>query len=375
MPELSGALPTQPINRPQRIETLDHIRAFSALLVVLGHALHYVNELPVAQGGGIGIPYFQHGFGAMIFIAMSGFVGYITTINKEGKSDARIFLYRRLTKLVPLYWLFTSLWLAIALLNPSVLTKGQIDPWHVIGSYLFIPVARPFDGMPSPVLSLGWTLNYVILFYIMFFAAILVRKKIRLPAISIAVICIIFAHPYVKTSVAFSFWSDRYILLALVGVYLGAMWKSLLLKPILPYSIGAITVMVACFAAWAILHHGRGTGFSVNFLLASGLSFIVVGVCVITKSVHNKLFMTTWSAIAASSYSLYLSHPFTLGIMVEVWKTLELYYYFNGWFLLIAEIIAAVIIGLLVSKFIEKPISRHVEQFRKPKTVLMEQAL
>src|SRR5262249_13878985 len=92
----------------------------------------------------------------------------------------------RVIRIVPLYWVFTSLYLLIAFLRPDVLSNPSTDLGHIIKSYAFVPAAHPSLGI-MPVYSLGWTLNYEMFFYLVFGIALLVRNQTgRLTVVTLA---------------------------------------------------------------------------------------------------------------------------------------------------------------------------------------------
>src|SRR6185437_16127795 len=79
----------------------------------------------------------------------------------------RAFLVRRLIRVVPPYWLFTSAMLLATALFSTRIAHPALDGWHVLASYLFVPWKNPY-GRFYPVLILGWTLNFEMFFYALF---------------------------------------------------------------------------------------------------------------------------------------------------------------------------------------------------------------
>lgn len=111
-----------------------------------------------------------------IFFVISGFVMTVTAPGLAGKPNkARVFLKRRLVRVVPLYWIFTTLSLARLLggvmRGQSLAEQTHGSLWHLIASYLFIPA---FDDQHAvfPVVGIGWTLNFEMMFYLLFAAAL-----------------------------------------------------------------------------------------------------------------------------------------------------------------------------------------------------------
>ena len=148
----------------------------ACLLVVTFHALeacgrHYVNLSA----------------GVDLFFVISGFVMFTSSRRLAGQAGGwRVFMRRRLERIVPLYWLLTLAKLAITLAAPHLTPATRPTAWNLAASFLFIP-ARDAAGLVRPVLPVGWTLNYEMLFYLVFAAALAWRRPpltILLPALA-----------------------------------------------------------------------------------------------------------------------------------------------------------------------------------------------
>ncbi len=110
--------------------------------------------------------------GVDIFFVISGFVMAVTLPGlAKFEHKAWVFLQRRLVRIVPLYWIFTTLRLLRLEYAPPVGEQSAGSLWHIIASYLFIPAAGA-NGSVGPLLTVGWTLNYEMLFYLLFALAL-----------------------------------------------------------------------------------------------------------------------------------------------------------------------------------------------------------
>lgn len=167
-----------------RILNIELLRALAATLVLVSH----VSENILASGG-TGSVYeyvsFVGNAGVDLFFVISGFV--ITTSFWQNPRNSWAFLRARVRRVVPTYWILTLLAIAAILLSARVgLETSLTQPtvWTSIGSFLF--VRQPIDHV-MPVLAQGWTLEYEMLFYLVFTVAIFAKRHIALIA-SIAVI-------------------------------------------------------------------------------------------------------------------------------------------------------------------------------------------
>jgi exopolysaccharide production protein ExoZ len=139
------------------------LRGIAAIMVVLYHVGGGLRDF----AGFTSIPGFYFGnSGVDLFFLISGFVIYRTTRGLVGNPNGwSVFLERRLTRIVPLYWIITSAKLASLLVLPGMLEHPELDPWQVAGSYLFIPA---WDSTRSTVaiVASGWTLCFEMFFYV-----------------------------------------------------------------------------------------------------------------------------------------------------------------------------------------------------------------
>jgi peptidoglycan/LPS O-acetylase OafA/YrhL len=154
------------------IRNVQALRAYAALWVAWYHTLQPVvtgayglktTGSPLFQGaGGVGW------IGVDVFFVISGFImAHCTREIRGGKADACEFMWKRVKRVVPLYWLLTTVVVALALALPHFFNSYRFELVHAIKSYLFLPAARP-DGTALPPLVPGWTLNYEMYFYFVF---------------------------------------------------------------------------------------------------------------------------------------------------------------------------------------------------------------
>ena len=120
--------------------------------------------------------------GVDIFFVISGFImAYTRRDNAAGMRDARVFITRRIERVIPLYWLWTIavliLWIA------GFIHKAHPFPGikTIIASLLLWPLANTIEPF-QPVLSQGWTLSFEAYFYVFFAAALMVRVPDRFMA-------------------------------------------------------------------------------------------------------------------------------------------------------------------------------------------------
>jgi Acyltransferase family len=116
--------------------SIQALRAIAALLVFWGHAINAVHLKIEAD-----FPHLYGPFGVDLFFVISGFVMVYSSERLFGQPGAPItFFVRRLARIVPLYWLATTVlvWFVV----PYASTKA------VLGSLFFAPHI-PSEAPPS----------------------------------------------------------------------------------------------------------------------------------------------------------------------------------------------------------------------------------
>jgi exopolysaccharide production protein ExoZ len=112
--------------------------------------------------------------GVDIFFVISGFIMVYTTGGKDGAGDALIFIRRRILRIYPLYWIWTSV-LLVLWLGGAVEQLRHYSTGYLIRSYLLIPA---FNGKYfEPLLQPGWTLSFEMLFYVVFSCGVLLNLR------------------------------------------------------------------------------------------------------------------------------------------------------------------------------------------------------
>ena len=148
------------------------LRGIAAMLVVLCHASQMVHYRL-----GVGEVLFFGASGVDVFFPISGFVMAVTTRRYWGQAGHALdFLVRRLIRIVPIYWGATLLKLLLIVALPAVVGATRLDAWHVTASFLFIP-AFDAEHKAFPVVPIGWTLNFEMLFYLLFAAVLALRLQ------------------------------------------------------------------------------------------------------------------------------------------------------------------------------------------------------
>ncbi len=312
MTELRALPVTPPADaRSERLESIDHLRVVAALTVLFGHAVHSLHETRAFASHELG--FFRQGIGPMVFLAIAGFVAAHGSRGEFGVRGAGMrYLGKRLVRLVPLYWLFTTLFLAVAWFAPQLVDHGGIDLRHALGSFAFWPVPRPGDGKLRPLLNPGWVLVLIVWFHAWF--ALCMRREQRTGLAW----CV--GGLFAMTSVgillpgpaAWEFFASRHAFVLACGVLCAIAHGKLASRVSLPL-IPALAAVAALFSlAWAT---SRSEGDWPTIACAIG---IVVVASLARGFREGGTFATLWGTLARASYSIYLSQAFTLAAFALV---------------------------------------------------------
>jgi exopolysaccharide production protein ExoZ len=289
------------------------LRAIAALMVVLVHSIYLWHSRILHEPDAW---YWTNGAsGVDIFFVISGFV---MTISMGGMSKfenpAGVFLWRRITRIVPLYWLATTLKVVLIVAVPAAALHPGLRLSNVVGSYLFIPTLNA-DGLPLPVIVQGWTLNFEMFFYVVFAGSLLVRHsptRLLIPVLSVLAIAGI-VHPMGNPTILTLI--SPMLLEFLFGVFLGH-WA---LKKRLPGTFMSGGLIALGFALILTLFPHlpqQAANIQTWRFVVWGLPAlaIVLGVVGLEPVLAGRL--PKWVIVAGNaSYAVYLSQTFVLPVI------------------------------------------------------------
>jgi len=332
-----------------KIHSIQFLRAFAAVLVVLQHSIHEVNEL----GGSGRVPFVIDGtFGVEVFFVISGFIMHALTKPKLGTSGYWWkFLVERVLRIAPLYWIATTLFIAAALIFPSQITHAAIAPMHALASYLFVPWPRPGDGELSPVLALGWSLNYEMFFYILFSLCIWFRTKSITLSCCVVFLVIAVVHGFLPLNSVPHYLSKSIILLFLAGTVISYLHQVVPQRVSLPS--WAFVVIIGVFAMIKQVFAPFGGPLLQDSILAVSIVAIAAFTYINDADTRPAQWLTT---AGDASYSLYLFHIFAINLMIVAVKQLHLLDKAGVYPVLGICVAASLVIGNLAFRYIETPI-------------------
>ena len=151
------------------------LRAFAATNVVVMHAIGG----SVLYGPTAPQFLFLTGWGASgvdLFFVISGFVMWYSQKPVKNISEMLQFMTLRCIRIVPSYWLFTGVMAFLVLGFPFLFIEMQFSIGWLIDSLLFVSQALLHQ---PPLLIVGWTIEYEIVFYLIFGFSLLIGRSWR----------------------------------------------------------------------------------------------------------------------------------------------------------------------------------------------------
>jgi exopolysaccharide production protein ExoZ len=350
---------TRPVSSQTIFPWIQALRALSALAV----AFYHVGHDAIGNGGdprGVIralINFMPWQASVDVFFVISGFV----IVHSSGALFARpgapgIFLRRRLTRIIPLYWIMTTAFIAVLLLNRAQIHGDIGGPVYLLASYLFIPFPRP-DGLVQPAFGLGWTLNYEMFFYLVI-TPFLAFPRTRAVA-TVIVLCAVlvacgrvfgFANPQLH------FWSNSIILDFLAGMLLAqALAAGIRLPAASRYALVALAVIE--------LHLSRNVSPAYRPLVFGIPALIFVGAaCLGTTTARPGRFATLLIFLGDASYAMYLVHPFIMRGFSILWHRFHAQNEIAGIIYILAGLAVAQACAAILHVYVERNLYRMLRR-------------
>jgi exopolysaccharide production protein ExoZ len=352
----------EPTLAPLRLQSLQALRAVAALLVVLFHSTQIWREM-VGTVGFAG-PWDRGWAGVDLFFVISGFVMvWVAGDRPAGIGTAARFLWDRLTRIYPLWWVFCALMALYFLLTygqpASPATQSADQAWGMFArSMLLLPQGE------MPVLAVGWTLIYELAFYGLFALLLLVPAKWRLIGLILWGAILLYRWNFTLAESGLpSSWSmtfaDQLCLEFLIGTAAAYCLKAVRISSAVAMAIAAIGV--ATFIAAMMVASGfDDTGMNRNRVLAFGLPSGLIVLGVIGWEVSGAGRIARWiRRIGDASYTLYLSHFLVVLVLKRVFEQIGLFTDVSALSMVgftVVGTLASVVTAHILYRVIERPL-------------------
>lgn len=353
-----------PTPAPLRLQSLQALRGVAAVLVVVFHGAAIWREM-VGTDAFAG-PWDRGWAGVDLFFVISGFVMvWVAGDRAAGVRTSARFLWDRVTRVYPLWWVFCSLMALYFMLaygqpaSPATQTADQA--WGMFArSMLLWPQGE------MPVLGVGWTLIYEMAFYGLFALLLLIPAKWRPVGLILWGAILLYQWNITPADSALPFsWTgtlaDQLCLEFLIGAAVAYFLKTVRV----PSSVAlAIAVMgVASFIAAMMFVGGfDNVAMARNRVLAFGLPSGLILLGIISWEISGRGRTAGWlRRIGDASYTLYLSHFLVLLVLKRVFERVGLFTEISALSMagfMIVGLFASVITSLILYRLIERPLLR-----------------
>jgi len=346
--------------RPAHLSGIQGLRGLAALLVVVTHV--YSMELKYSPDQLLGPWSYYGGFGVDLFFVISGFIMvHVTRGAARGPAGSGHFMLRRAARIYPLYWVVSAALLAVYLYKPEIVFSGIDRAPDLVKSFSLWPDHRP------PLLAIGWTLTFEMMFYLFFaFALLLPQKRLGL-FLALWATGIVIAHiPELRTHLAprpllallTSAMSLEFIAGAALALWLPKLTVTRMQSTAL-MTLGFITAFIAAgvlsfYDEWIL------DNFPLRAAIFGGpAAMIVFGIAAADYS--GRTVSKALQTLGDWSYAIYLTHILTLAMMSLAWRKFAAPGLLDNIMMVPVLIAGSIIIGGLTYRFIEQPLMALVK--------------
>lgn len=161
------------IATPTRLDHVQALRGVAAFLVLMAHLMQIEGRtatnpiLPNQLDWGM--------MGVDLFFVISGFIMVFITRSDRSGGGRKVpeFLFARISRIYPLYWIVSAALLAVWLVRPDMVFSSSPNDPQLLNSLLLVP------AYAYPMLEVGWTLVYEMMFYVLFAIILILPGRFR----------------------------------------------------------------------------------------------------------------------------------------------------------------------------------------------------
>lgn len=330
------------------------LRGLAAAMVVCHHYVAAQAEQGVNAGrwlmefGGSGVD---------IFFVISGFIMTITQSGEPRLCTARRFLLRRMLRIAPLYWGLTAAAFGLAVVAADSV-HADFSTEKFLMSMLFLPccdgsIDMAAQGYQAYVIPMAWTLTYEWLFYLVFALALALRlgPVARLGFIASCFAAGVLAGMLLRPSMPLlQVLSNPLLFEFLLGCAVAVLYQQ-------GFRLQAWQALPLALAAMPVLANLGHDSAASRILLWGAAAFALVAAAALTSGARAKpgLLLRPFARLGDISYSLYLSHFFTLALFVRLQQHLPPLLDGYGVLAILLFALLAWQVAALCYRFLEQP--------------------
>jgi exopolysaccharide production protein ExoZ len=321
---------------------LQVLRITAACMVLLTHSTFYASErlnrnFHVWGKGASGVD---------LFFVLSGFVMIFSSQKLlSDRNGWKIFAERRIVRIVPMYWIATSVKVLALLLTTGYVLHAQFMLVNVVGSYLFLPTFNS-DGSVTPVMGVGWTLNFEMFFYFIFALALLLRWNVYRFVGGVLALAALGAFFRQATWAAVSFYLDTRVLEFFYGMIIAKLCLENRHLPKYPAMALLVFGFIGLLGPWPPFIQLHGLPYGI------GIAAIVYAMASLEDVLPRIPRFVLFGADA--SYVIYLFHPFIAPAVPAMLMRLHIV---HPWLSVACSVSLALAGGCAIHWFVEAPMT------------------
>ncbi|KPX10164.1 MULTISPECIES: acyltransferase family protein [Pseudomonas syringae group genomosp. 2] len=348
----------------ERLYSLQGLRGMAVLGVVLFHMMSVESKF---SGGDILLPpmldFFQ--LGVDLFFVISGFVMVIVSRGRfQSGVEARRFLFNRVSRIYPTYWLYFFITLAVYLVQPGMVNSGH-GASNLIMSFLLLPNDKVL------LVMVAWSLLFELWFYVVYSGFLLFRERsVPLLLGGWALIIIVFnvladwqdyspalkiiLHPYAL----------EFILGAALALFFYGRHSARVPTAAVLASLGGALLLGVPLTGYFRLYDSQGL---LRMLMVGGTFGLLVLTLALLERRRQLAVPGFLVAVGDMSYTIYLSHLLVLGVIGRLWSLVGAWpeSYLDNLFFALLMMAATVCYGWVGYRCFEKPVLDRANAFSK----------
>jgi peptidoglycan/LPS O-acetylase OafA/YrhL len=319
------------------------VQAARGVAAVMVAAFHGAGLLALPKNLGHDPLWHALGFGHAgvdFFFVLSGFIIMNTHLADIGRPERlRRYLWRRFTRIYPIYWLVTAALCVNIAVSPDL--AAGVTPSLVLKSLLLLP------DKEQPLLSVAWTLRSEMLFYLAFALAIADRRFCK-PLVFCALLLVLAGLVFTPPNAWVDLLVSPFNLEFLMGVATaGFLARRQAPKPVALALFGSVAFLAV--GALEVLGIVPYSGLFGRALYGSASVAILLGL--VTAERAGAIRLGSIGVMAGdSSYGLYLIHFMVMGLLLRVCSL----------FGLLPAVPGAVLLGIMVGAAVLAAVALHI---------------
>ncbi len=335
------------------VQSIQFLRFLAASFVVVFHTNLALNKYAFHESSELELDIFYvGGSGVDIFFIISGFIMIYTSYPYfENKNYIKYFLYNRLSRIFPIYWIYCFFYICFRSLFDDNYELTNIE---LGGALLLIP------GYASNIIGPGWTLPYELFFYFTFAVGLILYLKYSFVYLFLLYLGLfLFGIFFDNESAVWHVVTNSHLFEFLIGMVVGLYFITgpRVYKPILFCLFWLSLGLLIIVPLWG--------GGSLPATLRWGIpaSMLVFSLALLDRDYDFKNIVSALVPLGNSSYSLYLLHVLIIDILIKIMAYLKIQYDVeNRFFIILFIYVVCLIVSHFCYLFIEMKILRSMKK-------------